>query len=247
RRAHRPGARRADGPRRHQAGGPGRDPAGRRALSVRRRALRRRRLGHDRAETLGLRHDLCAGGRHGRRRGPGDPGVRGDPPRPVRASDRRGVALGSRRVGVEAAMADGERRGPWVVRTSRQVYENPWIRVIEHDVLQPGGSPGIYGVCSMKALAVGIVPVDADGSTWLVGQHRFPRDYYSWELPEGGGDRTLPPIESARRELREETGLSAGGWYEFLRTDLSNAVTDEVGFGFLAWDLEAGASDPDDG
>ncbi|HEY9567228.1 MAG TPA: NUDIX hydrolase [Thalassobaculum sp.] len=144
-------------------------------------------------------------------------------------------------------MADEQRRGPWVVRASRQVYENPWIRVVEHDVLQPGGNPGIYGVCSMKALAVGIVPVDADGSTWLVGQHRFPRDYYSWELPEGGGDRTLPPVESARRELREETGLSAGGWHEFLRTDLSNAVTDEVGFGFLAWDLEAGVSDPDDG
>src|SRR3546814_2402752 len=47
-----------------------------------------------------------------------------------------------------AAMADEQRRGPWVVRASRQVYENPWIRVTEHDVLQPGGNPGIYGVCS---------------------------------------------------------------------------------------------------
>src|SRR3546814_2752053 len=84
-----------------------------------------------------------------------DPGIRGDPPGPVKASGRRGAALGSRRVGVEAAMADEQRRGPWVVRASRQVYENPWIRVVEHDVLQPGGNPGIYGVCRMKALAVG--------------------------------------------------------------------------------------------
>src|SRR3546814_17547914 len=128
-------------------------------------------------------------------------------------------------------MADEQRRGPWVVRASRQVYENPWIRVVEHDVLQPGGNPGIYGVCSMKALAVGIVPVDADGSTWLVGQHRFPRDYYSWELPEGGGDRTLPPVESARRELREETWPSAGGWHAFLRPDLPQPVPSRGGSG----------------
>lgn len=143
-------------------------------------------------------------------------------------------------------MADEQRRGPWIVRGSRRVYDNPWITVTEHDVLRPSGNPGIYGVCSMKALAVGVVPVDADGSTLLVGQHRFPRDYYSWELPEGGGDSALPPLESARRELREETGYAAVGWHEFLQTDFSNAVTDEVGFGFLAWDLEPGADDPDD-
>jgi 8-oxo-dGTP pyrophosphatase MutT (NUDIX family) len=143
-------------------------------------------------------------------------------------------------------MADEQRRGPWTVRSSRRVYDNPWISVIEHDVLRPSGNPGIYGVCSMKGLAVGAVPVDADGCTWLVGQHRFPRDYYSWELPEGGGDAALPPLESARRELREETGLSAGSWHEFLQLDFSNAVTDEIGFGFLAWDLSPGDTDPDD-
>src|SRR3546814_10963739 len=131
-----------------------------------------------------------------------DPGIRGDPPGPVKASGRRGAALGSRRVGVEAAMADEQRRGPWVVRASRQVYENPWIRVVEHDVLQPGGNPGIYGVCSMKALAGGLVPVDPAGPTWLVGHHRFPSDYSSWLLPEGGGDRTFTQLASARRDLR---------------------------------------------
>jgi hypothetical protein len=90
-------------------------------------------------------------------------------------------------------MADERRRGPWTVRSSRRVYDNPWISVIEHDVLRPSGNPGIYGVCS------------------------------------------------------EETGLSAANWHEFLRTDFSNAVTDEIGFGFLAWDLSPGDTDPDDG
>lgn len=144
-------------------------------------------------------------------------------------------------------MADQERRGPWTLRETREVYDNPWISVAEHDVIRPDGSPGLYGVCRMKGIAVGVVPVAADGTTWLVGQHRFPRDYYSWELPEGGGDPTLPPIDSARRELREETGLLAQGWMELLQLDFSNAVTDEIGFGFLAWDLDDGPTDPDEG
>lgn len=144
-------------------------------------------------------------------------------------------------------MADEQRRGPWILRRSREVYDNPWIRVVEHDVLRPGGSPGIYGVCSMKGIAVGVVPIDADGATWLVGQHRFPRDYYSWELPEGGGDPRLPPLDSAKRELREETGLTASCWHELLQLDFSNAVTDEIGFGYLAWDLRRGEDEPDDG
>lgn len=137
------------------------------------------------------------------------------------------------------------RRGPWIIKRSRQAYDNPWIGVTEHDVTDPNGNPGLYGVCHMKGLAVGVVPVDADGCTWLVGQHRFPRDYYSWELPEGAGDKAVPPLDSAKRELREETGIRAEGWQEFLRLDFSNAVTDEIGFGFLAWDLSLGEPEPD--
>lgn len=139
------------------------------------------------------------------------------------------------------------RRGPWIVNASRHVYDNPWIHVSEHDVTDPGGNPGLYGVCHMKGLAVGVVPVDAEGHIWLVGQHRFPRDYYSWELPEGAGDKAVAPVDSARRELKEETGLIAAGWQELLQTDFSNAVTDEIGFGFLAWELTVGTPEPDPG
>jgi 8-oxo-dGTP pyrophosphatase MutT (NUDIX family) len=138
------------------------------------------------------------------------------------------------------------RRGPWIVNASRRAYDNPWIGVTEHDVTHPGGKLGLYGVCHVKALAVGVVPVDAAGHVWLVGQHRFPRDYYSWELPEGAGDKAVPPVDSARRELKEETGLTAAAWLEIVQTDFSNAITDEIGHGFLAWDITVGAPEPDD-
>lgn len=137
------------------------------------------------------------------------------------------------------------RRGPWIVNASRRPYDNPWIGVSEHDVTDPGGNPGLYGVCHMKSFAVGVVAIDGEGFTWLVGQHRFPRDYYSWELPEGAGNKSVPPLDSAKRELKEETGVTAAGWREFMQTDFSNAVTDEIGFGYLAWEVTVGEPQPD--
>ena len=141
-------------------------------------------------------------------------------------------------------MTERQDQAAWQVIETRDVYDNPWIRVVEHDVIDPNGNPGLYGVVRVKGLAVGILPVDQEGMTWLVGQQRFPRDYYSWELPEGGGSFD-DPQGSAERELLEETGLKAGGWQELLRMDLSNAITDEQAIGFIAWDLEEGTAEPE--
>jgi len=144
-------------------------------------------------------------------------------------------------------MADGdEKRGPWTSHRRTHVYENPWISVTEHQVTNPWGEAGIYGVVHLRNLAVGCVPVFDDGSILLVGQHRFPLDVYSWELPEGGGGDD-DPQDAAARELKEETGYTARSWAPLMTGDLSNAVTDERAVGFLAWDLEAGAPDPQDG
>ena len=139
-----------------------------------------------------------------------------------------------------------ETHNPWRVLASAVKYQNPWISVREDQVLNPGGGAGIYGVVTMKNKAIGIVPVDADGNTWLVGQYRYPLSEYSWEIPMGGGPVELDVLESARRELREETGLSAGRWTRIARLHTSNSVTDEEGFVFLAEDLTAGETEPEE-
>ncbi|MBM3597277.1 MAG: NUDIX hydrolase [Alphaproteobacteria bacterium] len=108
------------------------------------------------------------------------------------------------------------------------------------------GKPGIYGTVHFKHLAIGVVPIDADGSTFLVGQFRFPFGKYSWEIPEGGGALDVAPLESAKRELIEETGLVAEHWRQFLRMDLSNSVSDEVAISFLAWNLAHGQAQPEE-
>ena len=132
---------------------------------------------------------------------------------------------------------------PWKTLSSRAVYENPWIGVREDAVIRPDGSPGIYGVVHFKNRAVGVLPVDRDGAIWLVGQHRYPLDAYSWEIPEGGSPETESPEETARRELREETGLLAGRLELVATSHLSNSVCDELGYVFRATELTQGADE----
>jgi 8-oxo-dGTP pyrophosphatase MutT (NUDIX family) len=139
-----------------------------------------------------------------------------------------------------------EQRNPWTVLAQRVIYENPWIGLTEYDVINPGGGKGIYGKVRFKSLAIGILPLDDRGNTWLVGQYRFPLEAFSWEIPEGGGDPAVPPVESARRELLEETGLVAKEWTKIMEMHLSNSVTDEQAIIFLARGLEQREAMPEE-
>ncbi|RZK91902.1 MAG: NUDIX hydrolase [Hymenobacter sp.] len=139
-----------------------------------------------------------------------------------------------------------ETHNPWQTLSSEPKYQNPWIRVREDQVLNPQGGAGIYGVVSMKNKAIGIVPLDNEGNTWLVGQYRYTLNEYCWEIPMGGGPVELDVLESAQRELREETGLLAARWTHLARLHTSNSVTDEEGFVFLAEGLTQGDSEPEE-
>ena len=135
---------------------------------------------------------------------------------------------------------------PWQTLSSDLKYSNPWIDLTEHQVITPGGSPGIYGTIHLHHLAIGIIALDGQGNTWLVGQWRYPLGLYSWEIPEGGGSLNLPPLESAKRELKEETGIEAASWQRILEMHLSNSVTDERCFVYLATGLSFDESTPDE-
>ena len=136
-----------------------------------------------------------------------------------------------------------EHVNPWQTLSSEPVYNNPWISVREDQVINPKGGRGIYGVVHMKNIAIGIIPVDADGYTYLIGQYRYALNEYSWEIPMGGGLIENDLLESAKRELKEETGFTAHRWTNIARLHTSNSVTDEEGFVFLAEDLVAGETE----
>lgn len=135
---------------------------------------------------------------------------------------------------------------PWKTLATKPVYDNPWISVREDQVITPTGTPGIYGVVHMKGRAAGVLPIDADGRTVLVGQYRYTLDSYSWEIPEGGVPAGEEVLAGAQRELVEETGLVAASWFELANHSLSNSITDERCTCFLAWNLQQQATAPDE-
>ena len=128
----------------------------------------------------------------------------------------------------------------WKKLASRTVYENPWMRVFEDHVINPGGGENHYGWVHFRNRAIAILPLDDDENTWLVGQQRYTLGEYSWELPMGGAPLDEEPLDAARRELKEETGLSASRWSEVMRLHTSNSITDELGIVFVAEGLVEG-------
>jgi len=127
----------------------------------------------------------------------------------------------------------------WQLGASQAKYENPWIQVDEIPAVDPNGQDALYGLVHFKNLAIGVVPYH-DGYIWLVGQSRVALQSYSWEIPAGGDPSGNNPLGTAHRELREETGFTAGRMEQILEMELSNSITDERSYVYLATDLTAG-------
>jgi 8-oxo-dGTP pyrophosphatase MutT (NUDIX family) len=141
-------------------------------------------------------------------------------------------------------VACDETQNPWRTLSSREVYENPWIRLREDAVVRPDGEEGIYGVVHFKNVAIGILAVE-DDFIYLVGQYRYTLEQYSWEIPEGGCPEDEDLLGAAQRELAEETGLRAAKWEMMGEAYLSNSVTDERAVWFIATGLTEGAHHPE--
>lgn len=134
---------------------------------------------------------------------------------------------------------------PWQTLSGEVKLDTPWIEVTLHQVINPSGSAGIYGVTRFKNKAIGILVLDEHMNTWIVGQYRYPIDAYSWEIPEGGGPLDEDPLDAAKRELKEEAGITARNWQLLQTLHTSNSATNEYAVIYLATGLSFGESEPE--
>jgi 8-oxo-dGTP pyrophosphatase MutT (NUDIX family) len=98
----------------------------------------------------------------------------------------------------------------WQKLKSRLTYKNPWIKVYEDEVINPDGNKGIYGYLD-KVKGVFVVPVDKDGSIYLIEEYRYVIKKSVLELP-AGAVKDDNSWENAQRELKEETGMTSKEW-----------------------------------
>ena len=137
-----------------------------------------------------------------------------------------------------------ELENPWILQSSETIVRNPWFHLRRDQVHHRLSGPGQYWVIEARP-ALGVVAVDDGGRIVLVGQFRYPLGHSSWELPEGGGEPGEELLETAMRELKEETGLIATRWTRLGHVHTSNCFSDETGTIFLAEGLQTGDAAPD--
>jgi 8-oxo-dGTP pyrophosphatase MutT (NUDIX family) len=133
------------------------------------------------------------------------------------------------------------RQNLWKKLDGKVVHKNPWFYVRTDKVIRPDGSEGEYHVV-VSPPAVFIVALDEEQNVYLVGQHRYPTDVYSIEIPAGGSEDE-DPLEAAKRELQEEAGVTARNWKKLGEFQTASGFSSEISYVFLATGLEQAATD----
>lgn len=133
---------------------------------------------------------------------------------------------------------------PWRTMDAREVYRNQWLRLTEYAVRRPDGANGIYGVVDPGDNAT-ILALDDDENLYLVGEFRYTIQRYNWKLPSGRVDEGEEPLTAAQRELREEAGIVADSWQSLGHYYLSDGVSTQACFVYLARALHVGEAEPE--
>jgi 8-oxo-dGTP pyrophosphatase MutT (NUDIX family) len=126
-----------------------------------------------------------------------------------------------------------EHKNPFILISSKSVYENPWITVREDVVVRPGGKEGIFGVVDILP-GVSVLPIDAQGTVYLTREFKYAHDRFMLECVSGGIEHGLSALETAKKELAEEIGGESSDWVSLGDVSASTVVTRHTNALFLA-------------
>ena len=142
-------------------------------------------------------------------------------------------------------MPNERRKGPWIVKGSRQVFRNPWVEVVEDDVVGPNGKPTVFGVVKIRSGA-SVLAMDDEGNVYLTKEFHYGVGEETIEVVSGGADDGEEPIETAKRELKEEIGIEASDWKDLgiVHPPTTNAISPSRIF--LARDLTFSEPSPEE-
>lgn len=135
-------------------------------------------------------------------------------------------------------------KSSWKTLSSKVLYKNEFITFYKNRVIQPDGNKGEYPIIKRRP-AVVIVPLEKDGTTFLVRQFRYTLQKESLELPAGYIEDNESPLEAAKRELVEEVGLKAKNWKKIGEMFMTGSIFYGKHIYYLATDLTQGLSDPE--
>ena len=123
--------------------------------------------------------------------------------------------------------------GRWKKLSSKIVYKTPWLKVVEDKVIRPDGTKGMYSYVKTNGDCVMIVPISENNEVYLIKQYRYTKEEDSWEVP-GGNSEGEDLLSAAKRELQEESGLTADDWKLIGQSQSMNGITDEKTYVFIA-------------
>jgi ADP-ribose pyrophosphatase len=138
-------------------------------------------------------------------------------------------------------MNTSRRHGPWTILKRNDVYRDPWIELVQDEVIRPDGAAGSHCIVRLKP-GVSVLPVDDDGMTYLTEEFHYAVGRVTVEAVSGGIDGSEDAERTARRELEEELGITAREWIDLGMCDPFTSVVTSPTRLFLARGLGFGAT-----
>lgn len=149
---------------------------------------------------------------------------------------------------ISAKAARGARKANIKVIASKLIYKGPVFTVFS-DRVREGRHTGQRDVIRHSGSVVMMAvdePVNSEPLVLLVRQYRYATNQRMWELPAGRIDEGENKLAAAKRELLEETGVTAKKWTRLFQFYASPGFLDETMDVYLARDLARGIAQPEE-